>query len=146
MKKEIAKEKKISKKKKNTSKKKSSTPKKEENNRLKELLLKPKNQNIIYGVLVLIDIFIIIYSARHNYANYAKLINKERIFIGNTKNLFFGRNYITLIVTFFFFIYILMCNKLLFNKKNTKKSILLTGLFLLILNIVLFYIFTKKIY
>ena len=134
----------MNKSKKNIKKKKNKS--KKENNRLKNILLKPKNQNIIYSILMIIDILLIIYAARRNYVNYAKVITEEKIFVGNTKNLLFGRNYIALIITFFFYIYILMCNKLLFNKKITKKNSLLTLIFLLVINITLFYIFAKRIY
>ena len=149
MKKVINKEKNNNKNIKKTNKKnnnKSKDNKKQLDSRLKEKLLNRRNQKIIYGIIVIIDILIIIYSARNNFANYATIKDEGKVFIGSTKNLLFGRNYITLIITLFFSIYILLCNKLLFNRKNTKKSIIKTLIFLLILNVVLFYIFTKRIY
>ena len=110
-------------------------------------ILENKNiQKIIYIILLIIDITIVTYCARHNYINYVSLNETGTIIIGNTKNLLFGRNYITIIITLFFFIYTLLCNKLLFNKKTTKKNMLITIIFLLILNIILFYIFTKRIH
>ena len=115
----------------------------------------PKNQtkikkyitkdNIFYFVLLLIDISIIIYSARHNYANYVT-INNEKVFIGKTKNMLFGRNYIVIITTLFIYVYTLLSNKILLHKENKKEYIIKYGILLLLLNITLFYIFTKRIY
>ena len=89
----------------------------------------PKNiltkQNITYFILLILDIIIIIYSARHNYANYVSINQEKSIFVGDSKDLLFGKNYITLITTIFFFVYTLLLNKALFHKKNTKKFILL---------------------
>lgn len=110
----------------------------------------PKNiltkQNITYFILLILDIIIIIYSARHNYANYVSINQEKSIFVGDSKDLLFGKNYITLITTIFFFVYTLLLNKALFHKKNTKKFILLFLTVLLILNITLFFIFTKRVY
>lgn len=101
--------------------------------------------NIFYFVLLLIDVSIIIYSARHNYANYVT-INNEKVFIGKTKNMLFGRNYIVIITTLFIYVYTLLSNKILLHKENKKEYIIKYGLLLLLLNITLFYIFTKRIY
>lgn len=106
-----------------------------------------KKQTILsYILILLIDIAMIIYFARHNYVNYISLPGKEKVLISKTKNLFFGRNYITLIITFFFTIYTLLYNKYLLKIKNTKKLTISIIIFYIILNIALFYIFTKKIY
>ena len=112
----------------------------------KEIKIKLKDSKFYSIILTLIDISIIIYSAKHNYVNYVSLPGKGKILIGTTKNIVFGRNYITLIVTCFICIYTFICNKYLFNIKNTKKRVLLTILFYLIINLVLFYLFTNKIY
>lgn len=110
----------------------------------------PKNiltkRNITYFILLILDIAIIIYSARHNYANYVSINQEKSIFVGDSKDLLFGKNYITLITTIFFFVYTLLLNKALFHKKNTKKFIIFLLLLLLILNITLFFIFTKRVY
>lgn len=102
-------------------------------------------KNILYLVLLILDIAIIIYSARYNFANYISMGTKT-IFVGETKNLLFGKNYISLITTIFFFSYICIINKFLFHQKINKKFVLSLLIFLLILNISLFYIFTKKVY
>lgn len=103
-------------------------------------------KNIFYLIILILDITIIIYSARHNFANYVSINGTKSIFIGETKNLLFGRNYITLITTIFFFCYITLSNKILFKQKTTKKGLIYLLIFLLVLNISLFYIFTKRVY
>ena len=110
--------------------------------KLKKFITK---DNIFYFVLLLIDVSIIIYSARHNYANYVT-INRKKVFIGKTKNILFGRNYIVLITTLFIYVYTLLSNKILLHKENKKEYIIKYGILLLLLNITLFYIFTKRIY
>lgn len=100
----------------------------------------------MYLIMLILDIAIIIYSARNNHANYVTLTNNQSMFVGDTKDLLFGKNYITLIITFFFFIYTLLTNKLLFHIKNTQKFIIILLISLLTLNTVLFFIFTKRIY
>jgi hypothetical protein len=126
--------------------KKTKTTLKKENSlkiKIKKFITK---ETIFYFILLVLDIAIIIYSARHNYANYVSLDNTKKVFVGKTKHLLFGKNYITLITTIFFYVYILLSNKILFHKKNKKKFIVTTALILLILNITLFYLFTKRIY
>ena len=101
---------------------------------------------IIYSILLLIDVIMIIYFAKHNYVNYVSLPGNERILVSKTRKLLFGRNYITIIISLFFYIYTLLCNKYILQIKNSKKLIISTIIFYLILNISLFYIFTQKIY
>lgn len=103
-------------------------------------------KNIFYTVLIIIDIIIIIYFARHNFANYVSLEGSKSVFIGDKKDLLFGKNYITLITTLFFYIYILISNKMLFHQKNTKKFSISLLIFLILLNTILFFIFTKRVY
>lgn len=112
-------------------------------NSIKKLFTK---RNIFNIIVIIIDISLTIYFARHNVANYVKITEKTTKFIGKTRNLLFGRNYINLITTAFFFLYICISNKYLFQKKITKKFLISTLIILLILNITLFLIFTKKVY
>ena len=115
----------------------------------KQITEKKPNKKIImisYTVFLLIDIIMIIYFAKHNFVNYASIPGQEKILVSKTQKLFFGRNYITLIITLFFTIYTLLCNKYLLKIKNTKKLIISLIVFYLILNIALFYLFTIKIY
>lgn len=105
-----------------------------------------KNKNILLvSILAVIDIILIICFARDNFANYAE-VDGEVIFVGKTRNLLFGRNYIGLIVTFFIYIYGLIVSKVLCkNKLEIKKSVLWFGL-IFVVNMILFYVFTNKIY
>ena len=115
----------------------------------KQITEKKPNKKIImisYTVFLLIDIIMIIYFAKHNFVNYASIPGQEKLLVSKTQKLFFGRNYITLIITLFFTIYTLLCNKYLLKIKNTKKLIISLIVFYLILNIALFYLFTIKIY
>ena len=66
---------------------------------------KLNKRTIMYIILLILDIIIIIYSARHNYANYITITEGNTMFVGDSKDLLFGKNYITLITTLFFFIY-----------------------------------------
>ena len=61
---------------------------KSKNNVLKKLSL----PQAFYIILSIIDVIIIIYSARHNYANYATINKKETFFVGDVKDLLFGKN------------------------------------------------------
>lgn len=101
---------------------------------------------VLYIILTIIDIVIIIYSARHNYANYATINKKESFFVGDAKDLLFGKNYISLIVSLFFFCYTLLLNKFLFHKKSTKLGILKLFILIFFINTILFFCFTKRIY
>ena len=111
---------------------------------IKSFIIKYKSI-LLWVFLFVIDIILIICFAKDNYANYARL-EGNTIFVGDTKNLLFGRNYIGLIVTFFIYTYGIIVEKILCrNKLNLKK---LVGLFFLIfvLNMIFFYLFTNKIY
>ncbi len=105
-----------------------------------------KNIIIFYSIILILDITFIIYFAKHNIVNYVSLPGNEIILVNKNKDLLFGRNYISLILSAFFYIYTLLCNKFLLNIKNTKKIAISMFLFYLILNILLFYLFTQKIY
>ena len=110
------------------------------------ILTKLNNKKLFFIAVIIIDIIITIYFARKNIANYIKIDGSEAKFVGETKNIVFGRNYITLITTSFFFIYTCLSNKILFHEKITKKFVITTFFFYLILNIILFIIFTKRVY
>lgn len=105
-----------------------------------------KHVIISYTIILLLDLLMIMYFAKHNYVNYVSLPGKEKILVSKTRNLFFGRNYISLIITFFFIIYTLIFNKYILRIKNTKKLTISLIVFYIILNILFFYLFTKKIY
>ena len=101
--------------------------------------------NITYFVLVVLDIVLVIYMARQNVVNYVVILDQE-IFVSKTKYLLFGRNYINLIIMTFIYIYTCLIAKFFLKKKITRKFLgcLLVGIF--IFNILLFFIFTRKVY
>lgn len=113
----------------------------------KYINFKIAKEKITYLILLIIDILIIVYSARNNYANYVSLTGSKSTYIGdNSLHLIFGKNYITLIITAFFFAYVCLLNKFLFKKKNTAKFIMMLLFSILTINCILFYTFTNKIY
>lgn len=128
----------------------SSTNKKKNNNKgivNKELLFSKclTKVNITYFIFFLIDIILVIYLARGNRVNYV-LIFDEEIFVSKTKYLLWGRNYVNVIVTVFFYIYGCLLNKFYLKRKNSKKFLLSLLGILLVLNVLLFVIFTKRVY
>lgn len=128
----------------------SSTNKKKNNNKdivNKELLFSKylTKVNITYFIFFLIDIILVIYLARGNRVNYV-LIFDEEVFVSKTKYLLWGRNYVNVIVTAFFYIYGCLLNKFYLKRKFNKKFLALLLAILLVLNVLLFVIFTKRVY
>lgn len=117
------------------------TNKKEKLN-LKKYITK---QNIIYLIIAISDIFLIIYSARKNMINYVKIENKK-MYLGAKTNLIFGRNYISLVTTLVVYTYTLLINKVYFKKKTNIKNYIIFLILLLLLNCLIFYIFTNRVY
>ena len=114
----------------------------------KKLIIKEKltKKNIFNLLICLIDITLIIYFARHNYANYVTSKTEGTFFIGDSKDLLFGKNYIVIIFSSFIYIYTLIINILLFKIKYSNKKQLKLFIITFLINIVLFFIFTKRIY
>jgi len=110
---------------------------------IKEYLTK---ENIIYFLVALADIIIIIYSARKNIINYVTIENKNPIYLGAKHNLFFGRNYITIVTTIITYIYIIILNKFYLKKELKIKQLILLLFLILIVNCIIFYLFTIKVY
>ena len=105
-----------------------------------------KNKNILMvSILFVIDLVLIIWFAKENYANYAK-VKDELIFVGDTKNLLFGRNYIGLIVTLFIYFYGIIVSKFLCRNKLNIKWLVGCFIVILLFNMLMFYLFTNKIY
>lgn len=109
---------------------------------LKKYLTK---DNITYFALLLFDIVLVIYLARQNIVNYAVVMDEE-IFVSKTKYLLWGRNYVNVIVIAFFYVYTCLVNKFFLKKKNTKKFLLWLFGVLVVVNVLLFVIFTKRVY
>ncbi len=120
---------------------------KKKKNKKQKLNLKKyiTKQNIIYLIIAISDIFLIIYSARRNMINYVKIENKK-MYLGAKTNLIFGRNYISLVTTLVVYIYTLLINKVYFKKKTNIKNYIIFLILLLLLNCLIFYIFTNRVY
>ena len=120
---------------------------KKKKNKKQKLNLKKyiTKQNIIYLIIAISDIFLIIYSARRNMINYVKIENKK-MYLGAKANLIFGRNYISLVTTLVVYTYTLLINKVYFKKKTNIKNYIIFLILLLLLNCLIFYIFTNRVY
>lgn len=101
--------------------------------------------NVTYFILFLLDIILVIYSARKNIVNYVTVSDQD-IFVSKTRYLFLGRNYINLIIISFFYLYTCLMNRFFLQRKNTKKFLGLLFIILVVLNLTLFFLFTKRIY
>lgn len=101
--------------------------------------------NIVYFFIGLCDIILVIFCARQNKIHYVRFLG-ENIFVGKTKNLIFGRNYINLIITLFFYIYVILVNKFFLKKGISKVFLIWTFLLIFIVNIILFCCFSYKVY
>lgn len=104
-----------------------------------------KNKYYIYVILVIVNILFTIYMASKNNINYVNLIGEDILMSKNTY-LYFGRNYINLIIIGFFSLYTVVMRKFLIKKKINLKIILFTILFYFILDVILFCLFTNKVY
>lgn len=113
----------------------------------KENIIKRKitKKYIIYMILLIIDILLVIYTAKQNCVNYVSIMGED-IFVSKSHYLLVGRNYINLITIVFFYIYTLVMKKFLFKEKITKKYLFGLLFFIVGLNMLLFFIFTKRIY
>lgn len=101
--------------------------------------------NITYFGLLVLDIVFVIWLAKKNIVNYVTIFD-DKIFVSKTRYLLWGRNYVNVIAIIFFWGYICLINKFFLHKKNTKKFVI--GLFigLVVLNVLLFILFTKRVY
>lgn len=118
------------------------------NSNKKDLIIKfisSKKRIILMIVLLIINIVISIWCAKGNYVNYASLDGKD-ILISDTKYLVFGRNYVGLIITLFVFCYSVLIDRFIFKNKINKKILVSWFVSLFLLNILLFSLFTNKIY
>jgi len=121
--------------------KKKKTTKKE--TKLNKILTK---KNIIYLLIAIADIFLVIYTARRNNINYITLDKENYVYLGSKTNLIFGRNYITIVISLVVYIYYLLLNKIYFKTKLTKKRIIIPIFIIFIINCLIFYLFTNKVY
>lgn len=104
-----------------------------------------KNKNYIYLFLLLINIVFTIYIAKKNSVHYVKVLDND-VLISNDKLLFWGRSYINLLIIGFFSLYTILIRRFLLKKKITFKSSILIILLYFVLDVVLFYLFIKRIF
>lgn len=102
-------------------------------------------KNITYVVLILIDLILVLCFARRNVVHYVKYNGSKRM-IGRMRYLLFGRNYINLILTTFMYFYFLGMNRFFLKERNTKKFIILLFCLIIVVNFVLFFLFTKRVF
>ena len=101
--------------------------------------------NITYFFVFLVDIIMVVLMARRNVVNYVSIFDEE-IFVSKTRYLLFGRNYINLVIIAFFYIYTCLINKFFLKLKNSKKFLISLFIILVLVNMLLFFLFTKKVY
>jgi hypothetical protein len=101
--------------------------------------------NITYFILFLLDIFLVIYLARKNVVNYV-VVRDEEFFVSKTRYLLWGRNYVNVIVIGFFYGYFCLVNKFFLKRENSKKFLALIFISIVIINVLLFVLFTKRVY
>ena len=104
-----------------------------------------KNKNYLYVIVVVINILFTIFMARQNKINYVN-ITGSNVMLGENNYLYFGRNYINLVIIGFFSLYTMLLRRFLIKKKLTWKFVILTLIFYFILDIIVFCIFTKRIF
>ena len=101
--------------------------------------------NITYFILLVIDAVLVVCLARKNIVNYV-VISDEKFFVSKTRYLLWGRNYVNLIVIAFFYIYTCLINKFFLHRKNSKRFLIWLLFILILLNCMLFVLFTKRVY
>ena len=111
--------------------------------KFKQLFLNDKNY--IYFFLIVVNVLFTIFIAKKNSINYATVFGKN-ILITEKTYAFLGRNYINLFIILFFSFYTILLKKVLMKKKITWKFVAFSFLFYFILDILLFYYFTKHIF
>ena len=108
----------------------------------KKLLSK---ENFIYLFIVLINIVFTIYIAQKTSIHYAKVLGNN-ILVTNNLYMFFGRKYVNLLIIGFFSLYTILIRKFILKRKNKLSTFFFILLFYFLLDILLFYIFTKRIF
>ena len=114
------------------------------------ILMKSKKKyfmklHLCHFLLIVCDIILVIYCARQNKVHYVKLFD-ENIFVGNTRDLVLGRNYVNVIISCFFYIYMLLIEKFFLHRNVNKKTLICFFVGIWCINLILFCIFTQKIY
>lgn len=131
----------------------STSVKKRENvkNTSKDSKVVVKNKDIInktsvtYLLLFIFDIVLTIYMARRNVINYVLILDKK-VRVSSLVYLLLGRNYINIAIMFFMYSYTCLINKYFLNRKNSIKFLSLLLIIVVALNLLLFFVFSNKVY
>lgn len=115
------------------------------NSKRKNLKKFIENKDYIYLFLLLINVVFTAFIAKKNSVHYVKVLGNS-VLVSNEKFLFLGRGYINLLIIGFFSLYTILIRKLLFKKKITFKSSALIIALYFVVDILLFYLFVKRIF
>lgn len=115
------------------------------NSKRKNLKKFIENKDYIYLFLLLINVVFTVFIAKKNSVHYVKVLGNS-VLVSNEKFLFLGRGYINLLIIGFFSLYTILIRKLLLKKKITFKSSVLIIALYFVVDILLFYLFVKRIF
>lgn len=115
------------------------------NSKRKNLKKFIENKDYIYFFLLLINVVFTVFIAKKNSVHYVKVLGNS-VLVSNEKFLFLGRGYINLLIIGFFSLYTILIRKLLLKKKITFKSSALIIALYFVVDILLFYLFVKRIF
>lgn len=115
------------------------------NSKRKNLKKFIENKDYIYLFLLLINVVFTVFIAKKNSVHYVKVLGNS-LLVSNEKFLFLGRGYINLLIIGFFSLYTILIRKLLLKKKITFKSSALIIALYFVVDILLFYLFVKRIF
>lgn len=115
------------------------------NSKRKNLKKFIENKDYIYLFLLLINVVFTVFIAKKNSVHYVKVLGNS-VLVSNGKFLFLGRGYINLLIIGFFSLYTILIRKLLLKKKITFKSSALIIALYFVVDILLFYLFVKRIF
>lgn len=101
--------------------------------------------SITYLGLILFDVLLTIYIARQNVINYVVIADKK-IMISKLNYLLLGRNYVNVVLMLFFYGYTCIVNKFFLKRKNSIKFLILVFGLIVCINLLLFYLFSNKVY
>lgn len=115
------------------------------NSKRKNLKKFIENKDYIYLFLLLINVVFTVFIAKKNSVHYVKVLGNS-VLVSSEKFLFLGRGYINLLIIGFFSLYTILIRKLLLKKKITFKSSALIIALYFVIDILLFYLFVKRIF
>ena len=100
---------------------------------------------IVHLFLLFLDILLVLFCAFKNKVHYVDFFSSS-VLVGNTWDMLLGRNCVNVIITFFFWFYIMAIDKFYFKKNFSFKRGFVLLLLLIFINFSLFYIFTRRVY